>query len=460
MTDVLFIVPPTPLPISTIFLRAISEYTPLGIGYIDSLLTKNGFKTSIKNYYLGVPNKAELENTLKDIKPKVVALTAMTEMFNNAYKIAKICKEILSKVTIVIGGPHVTFLDTKILEEYECIDIIVRNEGELTFLELMQNLINNNISLSNIQGITYRNGNAIIRNPPRALINNLDTLPFPNRYTNEESFSKHEKTIGIISSRGCPGRCIFCSAAAMSGGAYRKRSPENVIEEIESLAMKGNKRFFFMDDTITADVVRFEKICNLLKKLNLTWTCESRVDVISENEELPTLMYNAGCRSVQFGVETGSPEVLENINKGIQLDQIEKAIQYTRKTGIDVVCSIMIGHYCDTLDTSEQTLRFGEYLMKKYIVAVIYSITTPYPGTAIFKNPDKFGIKIQSENFNHYYAMNPIIDTKNLSRRQIRNLFFDGMMSATRNMPSTWKNYYMAEINKSLQYLNEKINSG
>ncbi|MBU1100250.1 MAG: B12-binding domain-containing radical SAM protein [Bacteroidetes bacterium] len=459
MIDVLFIIPPIPLPLSTIFLRPVSEASPLGIGYMDSVLSENGFKTAVKNYYLGISNMEELTNTLIDLNPRIIAITSMTETFNNAAKVAEICKKTLPKSNIIIGGPHVSFLDEITLKEHKYIDFIVRNEGEVTLLELTNHLLNNKSLLSNIKGITYRNGEEVVRNGSRSLIKNLDELPFPKRYFNESDFVEpSKKIIGVISSRGCPGQCIFCSASALAGGVYRKRSPENLISEVEYYVNKGHNYFFFMDDTITADIDRFARICDMLKKYNITWSCESRVDVIAGNKGISSLMYDSGCRSIQFGVETGSHEILESINKGIELEQVEKAVQYARDSDIEVVCSMIIGHYNDNVETVRQTINYAEYLMKKYIIAAAFSMLTPYPGTKIYNNSEDFGIKVLSNNYDHFYVLNPNIETKYLTKYQLRNLFYEAMMCATKNMPKKWMNYYSTEIEKSLQYLRECSN--
>lgn len=171
--------------------------------------------------------------------------------------------------------------------------------------------------LTEIQGITYRASGQLIRNNNRILIENLDSLPFPVR-----SRIRANKTVGIQTSRGCPGQCIFCCAAKLSGGRYRMRSAENVE-----------------------------------KKLDLVWMAESRVDVISKNSAILKEMKESGCIALQFGVESGSQEILDKLKKNITINQIYTSVRAAIDAGINVMCTFLIGHPFDTPKTILETKR-------------------------------------------------------------------------------------------------------
>lgn len=275
----ILIAPPTPYPLIAHLYPHIASIPPLGIGYLSSFIKhKGGYDSIIFNLYLEI---------IRDVNPSIIGFSTMTETFKNGVRLAKIIKETFQNVKIVFGGPHVTFLDFETLKKYPFIDIVVRGEGEITFLEIVSKILDGDKDLSQIKGITYREGEEIIRNKSREFIKNLDEIPFPNREVRDIDgfFDLVPVQQMVISSRGCPGACKFCAATAMSGGKIRYRSIPNVIEEILLITYnkKDDKSIFFGDDTLTADVKRF-----------------------SELKELCIEMKESGCYGIQFGVESGS----------------------------------------------------------------------------------------------------------------------------------------------------------
>jgi len=433
-------------------LERLLRFPPLGIGYVTSFLKKFGFKTECID--LAVLDNRNivivLENIIDKMSPKIIGFSVNTEQINSAFTLAKLCKKINPEIKIIFGGVHPTFMDKEILKNPN-VDIVVRNEGEFTMLEIAKCILHKEGDLKNIDGISFKDdkGN-IIRNKCRAFIENLDEIPFPERNFLIPNISKNRSSLPISTSRGCPYRCNFCAAGAMAGGKYRMRSPENVMEEIRSLKKRGVKTFHFVDDTVTGIPKRVKEICELLKPLDIEWTAESRVDVISRDRELAKIMKDSGCIALQFGIESASQEILDNANKKIKLEQIIKALEFAREEGIHVAGSMIIGHPDDTYESVKKSIDFAVELQRKFGIAVFWGIFTPFPGTPVFENPELFGIKIHTYNFEEYIIPNAVISTKYLNKNQLKWLYIEAVQKCAENLPSDWINYIKERKAKGL----------
>lgn len=401
---------------------------PFGILYIASYLRSNGYKVDVRDLSTDKIKKSEFIKLLDTINPKIVGLSVVSENYISALQFCEAIKEWNSNIITVLGGPHVTFMDKEACNS-KYVDVVVRNEGELTFLELADYFVGNNLkrkpnSLNDIKGITFSDANGeLVRTTKRPFIENLDILPFPAR----DLISMDDYLVkgGIITSRGCPGACVFCAASALSGGKYRMRSIDDVLEEIGTLMeVYGCKYIYILDDTFTAVPERTEEFCTKKTEMGLEfkWYCESRVDVGSY--ELFKKMAESGCFEIQFGVESGSQEILKSIRKNVTLSQIENSIKWAREAGIsDIVCSFMIGHHTDTHDTVQETISFAEHLHQDYGVYPIFSMNTIYPGTYMFKNYEKLGVKIHTTDWSSNLMTSSTISTKYLSRDDIQRYY-------------------------------------
>jgi radical SAM superfamily enzyme YgiQ (UPF0313 family) len=273
--------------------------------------------------------------------------------------------------------------------------------------------------ISTIKGITYRERDSIRRTPDRPLIENLDSLPFPARHLLPLNMYKVPAT--IITGRGCPSRCIFCAAKALSGHQYRVRSPDNVVEETKQMLAAINPQFLFVaDDTFTVFEDRTREICRDYRELGVRWVCESRVNTI--NQEMIKEMANSGCFMIQFGVESGSQTILDSIRKGITIDQIRKAVLMCKDYGIKPVCSFMIPHPDDTWETIKQTESLMEEL-RDLGVQIFVSLTTPFPGTYLFDNAEALGVEYVTRDTDEFNLATPVIRTKHLSVVDIQQTF-------------------------------------
>ncbi|WPC42608.1 B12-binding domain-containing radical SAM protein [Clostridium sp. JS66] len=421
--DVLLINAPSPLP-GSILSHRIQGLPPLGLGYIGTWLIKNNYTAKILDFYIKEVTILDLEKIIKSNSPKLIGISTTTETYKSGLAIAKYIKSLNSEIIVFMGGCHVTF-------EYEdtlksgFIDLVVRHEGELIVKDLCDYYINNIGSLHNIEGISYIDNGIIKKNPRKKFIEDLDMIPFPDRKLYD--LNKYAVPASISTSRGCPGKCIFCAATALSGGRYRVRSAENVLEEFKYLKSLGSTHIQIVDDTMTADVERLYKLLELLKKENLgiTWNCESRVDIMSK--DLLKEMKDCGCTSVQFGVETGSQEMLDCLKKNITIDQIRKTFLWARELDISTATCLMIGQPYDTIETINKSVELALEL-QSYGAKVVFSVSTPFPGTFMYNNPDKVGIKIKDFDTDNYNTLTPVYDTNNFNREDIQILYYDALI--------------------------------
>lgn len=401
---------------------------PLGILYIASYLRSKGYNVDAIDLSTTKLKKSDFISMLEEANPKMVGLSVVSENYHSALQFCDAIKKWDPEVITVLGGPQITFLGEEACEN-ESVDIAIRNEGEITFAEIAGYFFKDKTyesfdSLKDIKGIIFKSRSGkITKTMRRPFIKDLDMLPFPAR----DLIDLNEYLVrgGIITSRGCPGKCVFCAASALSGGEYRMRSVDNVLDEIKHLLNEyGLKYIYIMDDTFTAVPERTEEFCMKIKenKLDFKWYCESRVDTGSF--ELFETMANSGCFEIQFGVESGSQKILNDIRKDITLEQIENSVKWAYDAGIsDIICSFIIGNHSDTHETMQETIEFAESLRKNYGVYPIFSMNTAYPGTYIYRNHEKLGLKLHTKDWNSNLMTSSTMDTKYLSRDDIQRYY-------------------------------------
>ncbi len=324
------------------------------------------------------------------------------------------------KCVTVLGGPHVTFWDENALQECPSVDIVVRQEGEYTLLELVQK-VEASKPLDEVIGTTCRKAGKIVKNPARPLIENLDELPFPARHLWPlEELRKMEDIFYLTTSRGCTSWCDFCAAVRMFGRRYRMRSPKNIVDELEYLNKTFNAtKFTFCDDAFTIDQPRIEELCKEIKNRNLKimWNCGTRVDKVTK--DLLIKMKDAGCVSVWFGVESGSQEVLNVMHKGISTSQTITTIGWVRELGLTPVPNVLLGFPGETKKTAWETIKFAEKVSPDNVA--FYNIATPLPGTPMYDQVKENGwLKITD--FDKYDCKTPIFETPTMSMKELEEI--------------------------------------
>jgi anaerobic magnesium-protoporphyrin IX monomethyl ester cyclase len=393
---------------------------PLGLAYIASVLRQSHevkiIDSNILNYTIG-----DVERELRSFNPDVVGITSVTPSIYEAYKVAETAKKVREDCIVVLGGPHATFMPRQTMEECKYIDIIVKGEGEETTRELIEN-IEKGAPLNGVKGITFREKNEIIDTEPRPFIKNIDDIPFPSRDLLPMHLYKFNgvKYTTMLTSRGCPFKCSFCSSSRLFGGYWRGRSPENVLEEMKIVYEEyGIRNIEFIDDTFTLNQERAEKICDEIIKQgwDISWGASSRVDTLSK--KLVEKMKKAGCWIIFLGIESGSQKILDAIGKRITLEQVKKAVKILKDAGIQVLGSFIIGFLQDTKETIKETIKFAKSLNLDYAE---FSILTPYPGTPIFDYAKKHGMLL-TEDWSKYTAVEPIVKIEGASEKEIKALF-------------------------------------
>jgi anaerobic magnesium-protoporphyrin IX monomethyl ester cyclase len=329
---------------------------PLGMLWIVSYLEQKGYAVDIIDCQIDTRN---IEDYIKREKPKLIGIGGTSHTRFDAFKIAKEVKKTDPNIRVIYGGAHATFTAEDTLKNIPEVDIIVRGEGEETTLEISKAIINGKSEIKDILGISYRdNSGNIIHNGERPRIQDLDSLPFPARH--KVDMSKYHMEMdhlnitgtSVMTSRGCPVNCSYCSASAMFGRSLTLRSAKNVLDEVEELVKQGYKGIKFFDSTLTLRKSHILSICDEFKKRGLTnvpWECEVRVNTVSK--ELLTEMKEAGCYLIDFGVESASPKVLKDMHKGITIEQVEKTLDWAEEIGLKTKVFFTFGHIRDSYKT-------------------------------------------------------------------------------------------------------------
>jgi anaerobic magnesium-protoporphyrin IX monomethyl ester cyclase len=395
-------------------------FIPLGIGYLAAILEKNGYKVNVIDCQALKLTLKEVENELHKCRSDIVGVTSTTLTYKPAIEIIKVAKKALPNCLAVIGGSHVTFWDHEALKGCPQLDVVVRKEGEITFLELVQKLEAGK-SYDNILGITYRKDGQIVKNADQPYLEDLDSLPYPAFHLFPlQQFNKYGNIIfPVMTSRGCTFWCEFCTAVRMFGRKYRMRSPKKVVDEIEYLYKKyGEKQYTFYDDAFTVDQARTEEICKeiLRRGLKIKWDCETRIDMVTK--DLLQKMKEAGCIAVWYGVEAGSQKVRDAMGKGISTQQTFNAFKWTKEAGLIAVASIILGFPGETKETAWESVK----LLKKINPDEIgIYIATPYPGTPMYDYVKKKGwLKIHD--FNKYDTATPIFESPTMSMKELKEI--------------------------------------
>jgi radical SAM superfamily enzyme YgiQ (UPF0313 family) len=408
----------------------VSSMPPIGILYIISYLEKYNYKVSFIDLSVEVYEKQQFVEVLRKANPKVVGMSTYVESWNIQNALAKQIKMLLNDVIIVAGGHCGTFCFTDMLK-YHDFDFIIKGEGEEAYKVLCDYYIKHTGNLSEVPNLVYLNEeNQIIENEVIRMLN-LEELPFPDRSVLD--LKRYSYPFTISTARGCPGRCIFCSAHAFWGNRVVFRSPDNILAEIDQVYKQfGLRDFFIVDDTFTVFPKRTLEFCDKLdayckeNAVTFKWACESRADVIDYN--LMKKMKDTGCTMVQFGMESGNDEVLKSIKKNIVYDQVYNAVKIAHLLGISTNISFIIGHHSDTYDTINETIKKAVQLKNEFNVNIVFSINTPYPGTELRNNLKEYGVKLLIDGYDKLGLDKSVICTQNLTDNDIRKLYGKAQM--------------------------------
>ncbi|MBU0547135.1 MAG: B12-binding domain-containing radical SAM protein [Candidatus Omnitrophica bacterium] len=364
------------------------KYPPLGIAFVSAVTLEQGHNVRIFDANVERNPFQSLRMLIQAFQPEVVGISFTSLLSDSAHHTARFVKTTRPRVIVIAGGYHPTIQPLDVIKDTN-FDAVVVGEGEITFLEWLKAYESKDKDYSSIKGLVFRKNGEIIVNPERELIPTLDTVPFPaygllpiRSYSSMVSTRKPYVT--FIRSRGCPFNCIFCGVQRMFGKKYRVQSPQKTISEIERLVKEFKiKEVLFKDSDFLIDRNNVIQLCKLLieRKLDLIWSCNSRVDMI--NEKIALLMKQAGCKMITYGVESGNQEILNNLKKDFTLEQVTKAIQTTKNAGIQVTLNIIFGSPQETKETARETLAFVKQLDPDYLNC---AYLTAFPGSCLYNH--------------------------------------------------------------------------
>lgn len=388
---------------------------PLGICYVAAACEAAGAEVRIFDYIVGRYAPEKLKQQLDEFKPDIVGATSVTLNFPKAAEIIQTAKQILPSIVTIMGGPHVSFSAEPTLCQYPEIDVVFIGEAERSLQQWLP-LYQDRSAWHMIKGITFLNEGKYINNGQGEFIDDLDGLPMPSRHL--LPISKYQALgfpISIITSRGCPNKCIFCLGRKMVGFKSRFRDPKLVADEIESILSMGFSRINIADDLFTANKHRVRAVCEeiLNRGIVFDWSAFARVDTV--NEETLRLMRKAGCDAVSFGIESGNSEMLKSIRKGITLDQARHAVALCKKVGMMAHASFIVGLPGESAETMNDTLTFAKELNIEHG----YHMLAPFPGTTLRERVEEYDLEILSQDWTQYDANRAIVKTSQLKPEEM-----------------------------------------
>jgi tRNA A37 methylthiotransferase MiaB len=410
------------------FTGFVSYYFPIGLAYLATVTRNAGHDVAIFDvdavekgtdidfsdeyrrlelYRQGLNDDShivwqDIKRVVEDFNPDIVGITAMTTKFGSVLRTAEVVKKYNPRLKVVVGGPHSTFLPGLTLKSKD-IDIVVRGEGEKTFVNLIE-AIENGEGLQDIKGVSFKKDEKVFHNPPQEFIEDLDQTPFPARDLLMDSHNYTSEDMGaIMTSRGCPFNCSYC--CHMWQRKVRNRSIDNVIDELKEVKQRyGTKQFEFKDDTFTLNRKRTMEFCERLisEKLKINWSCTTRVDLLDEG--LIKKMKKAGCNIIKLGFETGSERILKETKKGVTFAQMKTVAELLNRHGIFWSGYFMVGLPMETEEDIRQTYKLMKELNPYYVGLGVYN---PFPQTELFEQGVQMGLLYPEVELEHFFDTNP-----------------------------------------------------
>lgn len=365
----------------------------IGLAYIAAVLEKNGTEVHVIDDFATHVGLGGIIKKVREIKPDMVGMTCLTPAAPGVYRLVGEIKKADENIRIVLGNLHASIFSEDILKNGAA-DIIVHGEGEETIVDLV-NTIESGGELKNVRGISFLEDDRVVFTGKRDLIEDLDKLPFPawhlfphKKYGLFPIATIKKPILTILGSRGCPFRCKFCALEYM-GKKYRKRSPENIVDEMEYLVKRYSVRQIgFVDQLFPFVKDHAIGVCNEIIRRGLQkkviWVSETRVDTV--DKETLKSMKQAGCRRVMYGIESGVQYLLDSINKGFKLEDAERAVRESKEVGLETVGFFMIGLPNETREMTRQTIEFAKKLDLDFAK---FAITIPLPGSELYESKVK-----------------------------------------------------------------------
>lgn len=366
--------------------KQVSGNPHIGLAYLIAVCKKEGYK-DIKVFDQGIEKDDNiLFRTISEYKPDLLAITTFSYCYKYAKELIDELKKRYPRLAIITGGPHVSATKEHILKTTRA-DFAMKSESEISFIDFLKELESVKPDFCRVNNLIWRDDGGIIENPTDDYIKDLDTIPFPDY----EAFGLERypcyqiHLMPIITSRGCPYGCNYCSIRLTMGRNFRPRSPENVVAEMKYLHNNFRiNRFEINDDCFAFDLKRAERICDLITEngLDIKYELYNGIRADNVNEELLKKMKKSGCVFISYGAESGNQEILNKyIRKNLDLHKVVEAVNLSNKVGIRNSVNFIIGHPGETYEKAMETLKFARTLKTNFVN--IYNLI-PYPGTELF----------------------------------------------------------------------------
>jgi anaerobic magnesium-protoporphyrin IX monomethyl ester cyclase len=427
-------------------------FPPISLAYVAAVLEKehevriidaptegwrNLKEVGGNTYRVGLSDE-EIADRIKRWSPSVVVIEIpFSGWSKTAFEVASTIKSVNKEIVIVLNGQHPSARPEACLSK-PSVDFVVIGEPENTISELISAIEKGKQDFKKIRGIAFiQNGKTVIT-PPRPVIEDLDSLPFPARHLlpmEEYHVAVKENPLRgeirkpwtiVITSRGCPYNCIFCSSCTVWGRKWRGRSPENVVDELEHIVKTYNvKQVDFADDNMTSDKKRMEAICDLIvkRRLRFEWFTPNGIRADTLDENLLTKMKKAGCKKIRIAPESGVQRVVDEIiKKNLDLKSVEQAVVLCKKVGIKVGCFFVIGLIGETKEDIEETIRFAYKLRQLGADTFIFSIAMPIYGTELYEQAKRGGFLIDGFCEDALASVDPLIETPEFTADDLREL--------------------------------------
>ena len=434
-------------------LLVIPPLPPTDLMYLASVAEKEGFEAKICDYSQG----GDLVEDLKEFKPDYLVVNVATPTLEHDLDALKIAKDILPNVVTIAKGAIFLTKSEDILKNHEALDIVIFGEAEDTLKEILQ-------GVEKPLGIYYREDGQIKFSGVRPFIDNLDEIPFPARHLVDNTIYRrpdNNKVQAVVKvARGCPFHCFFCLATPVSGAKVRRRSVENIVEELKECVEKYNiTNFVFWSDIFNLDKNWTMALCQAIidSGLKITWSANTRAD--TADDEMAKMMYKSGCRLVSIGVESASQYMLEKMGKKITLDDVRRTVKTFKDAKIRIYNYFVIGLPWESEETVEETIRFAIELDSDFIS---FYTATPLPGSRFYEYAKEHDLFDKETSFENAYFY-PAVNTHNLTRDRVfelhksaikrfylRPLYILKMLTRIRSFAEV-KSYFTAGINLLLR---------
>lgn len=434
-----------PIPLlGPAYLASVLEGLGIEVRIYDSLIEGWETRQDVNDGLIRIGSSyKEIEDLIRNFNPDMVGVSNLfSRQYNNAHKIYEIVKNVSPDIITVAGGAHPSALPFLVMQDKN-VDFVIIGEGEKTIQDLIEHLENKK-PIEDLDGIAFRRDNKPIVISKKYFIENLDSLPFParhllnmNKYFGLESSHgrrRHKKFSPLITSRGCPAKCIFCSAHCVWGRQYRSRSIDNIIKEMYQLKNEyGIKELMFEDDNVTLDIARASRLFDAMieEKLNFDWDTPNGVAAFALNNDLIAKMKDAGCYKLNIAVESGNQRVLSQIiKKPLNLKKVESLVKFAKRIGLEVGIFLILGLPGETIENMKESLCFAQRLG---IYDPFISIATPYPGSDLYKLCLEKGYISNGYDFDKLFITSFSISTENWKSEDVKRVYRRGYLSFKRH---------------------------